>query len=92
MPNEANVVIVVNTYIYIIDRVQYLKHLLEVLPENGRVLIVDFKKKRIPIRYPPPNIRLELYEVENELYEAGFRNITSDDCALDYQYIVIGEK
>ncbi|MEK7255929.1 MAG: class I SAM-dependent methyltransferase [Bacteroidota bacterium] len=91
-PGEADYAIILNTFIYFKNRQEYLKHLLEVLPEGGRVLIVDFKKKRIPIKYPPANIRLELFEVENELLAAGFKNITSDDCSLDYQYIVIAEK
>lgn len=91
-PGEADIVLVVNTYIYIQDRIGYLKHLLSVLPEGGKVIIVDFKKKRIPIKYPPADIRLELYEVENELEAAGFSNFESDDCSLDYQYIVMAEK
>jgi 2-polyprenyl-3-methyl-5-hydroxy-6-metoxy-1,4-benzoquinol methylase len=91
-PGEADVILVVNTYIYIQDRVKYLQHLLSVLPEEGKVIIVDFKKKRIPIKYPPANIRLELFEVENELEEAGFTNISSEDCDLDYQYIVTATK
>ncbi|MCB0519865.1 MAG: class I SAM-dependent methyltransferase [Lewinellaceae bacterium] len=91
-PGEADIVLIVNTYIYIHDRIGYLRKLLAVLPEGGEILIVDFKKKRIPINNPPPRIRLELFEVENELEEAGFTNIVSDDCALDYQYIVMAEK
>ncbi len=89
---EADIILIVNTYIYIQNRVEYMKNLLSVLPEGGKVLIVDFKKKRIPISYPPANIRLELYEVENELLAAGFSGFTSDDCSLDYQYIILAEK
>lgn len=91
-PGEADIVLIVNTYIYIHDRIAYLKHLLKVLPEGGKIIIVDFKKKRMPINYPPVDIRLELYEVENELAEAGFSNFESDDSSLDYQYIVMAEK
>ncbi len=91
-PNEADIVLVVNTYIYIQNRVDYLKRLLDVLPKGGQIIIVDFKKKRIPIQYPTVNVRLELFEVENELDAAGFTSIQSDDCALDYQYIVIATK
>ncbi len=92
LPGEADIILIVNTYIYIQNRVEYLKHLLSVLPEGGKVIIVDFKKKRIPIKYPSVDIRLELFEVENELEEAGFSNFDSDDCSLDYQYIVVAEK
>lgn len=91
-PNEADIVLVVNTYIYIQDRVAYLKNLLNVLPPGGQVVVVDFKKKRMPIKYPTANVRMELYEVENELEAAGFTQIQSDDCALDYQYIVMATK
>jgi SAM-dependent methyltransferase len=91
-PGEADIVLVVNTFIYIQDRVAYLKNLLNVLPKGGRVIIVDFKKKRMPIKYPKPEVRLELYQIENELDAAGFTIIESDDCALDYQYIVMAGK
>lgn len=91
-PNEADIVLVVNTYIYIQDRVNYLKHLLNLLPVGGKIIIVDFKKKRISVPFPSANVRMELYEVENELEAAGFTNIQSDDCALDFQYIVMAEK
>ncbi len=91
-PNETDFVLIVNTFIYIQNRVAYLKHLYDVLPKGGKILIVDFKKKRIPVKYPPVNVRLELFEVENELEKAGFVNILSDDCSLDFQYIVTAEK
>ena len=91
-PGEADIVLIVNTYIYIQDRIAYLKHLLSVLPDGGKIIIVDFKKKRMPISYPPIGVRLELFEVENELELAGFSNFESDDCSLDFQYIVMAEK
>lgn len=91
-PGEADIVLVVNTYIYIQNRVAYLKNLLNVLPEGGKIIVVDFKKKRMPIKYPSASVRMELYEVENELEAAGFSNFQSDDCSLDYQYIVMAEK
>ena len=89
---EADIILIVNTYIYLEDRIAYLRHLLELMPEGGKVIIVDFKRKRIPINYPLADIRLELFQVENELEKAGFVNFESDDCALDYQYIVVAEK
>lgn len=91
-PNEADVILIVNTYIYIQNREEYLKHLLGVLPAGGLLVIVDFKKKRLPINYPPQDLRLELWKVEKELEQAGFSDIQSDDCSLDYQYIVTARK
>jgi 2-polyprenyl-3-methyl-5-hydroxy-6-metoxy-1,4-benzoquinol methylase len=89
---EADIIIMVNTYLYVQDRKAYLKHLLDRLPAGGQVFIVDFKKKRIPLRNPAQRFRVPLYEVEKELEQVGFKNIVSDDRALDYQYIVSAEK
>ncbi len=88
---EADVVIIVNTYIYIPDRVAYLARLREGVKPGGKIVIVDFKKKRMPLKNPPDEIRLPLHQVENEIEEAGYRWLASDDTSLDYQYIVIGE-
>ena len=89
-PNEADVVMIVNTYMYIYNRVPYLKNLRKALKPGGRLLIIDFKKKRTPIG-PPSEIRIPLYKVEEELYEAGYQNIQTNDTALDYQYILMAE-
>jgi SAM-dependent methyltransferase len=89
--NEADVVLIVNTYIYIPDRVAYLARLREGVKPGGKIVIVDFKKKRMPLKNPPDEIRLPLHQVENEIEEAGYRWLASDDTSLDYQYIVIGE-
>jgi SAM-dependent methyltransferase len=91
-PGEADVVILVNTYIYIPNRVAYLARLRSALKPGGEIVIVDFKKKRMPILNPPDVIRLPLHQVENELEEAGFTWMASDDTSLDYQYIVIAKR
>lgn len=89
---EADIIVMVNTYLYVQNRKAYLKHLLDRLPSGGKLFIVDFKKKRIPLRNPAQRFRVPLFEVEKELEQVGFKNIVSDDRALDYQYIVIAEK
>ena len=91
-PEEADVVIIVNTYIYIPKRVEYLARLKQGLKKGGTIVIVDFKKKRMPVQTPPDELRLPLHQVENELEEAGYTWLASDDTSLDYQYIVIGER
>jgi len=87
--SEADIIILVNTYIYIADPVPYLDHLRTRLSPSGKVVIVDFKKKRIPISNPPASLRVPLYKVENALDAAGYKKIESDDTSLDYQYIVV---
>ncbi|MEO1257970.1 MAG: methyltransferase domain-containing protein [Bacteroidota bacterium] len=91
-PNEVDAVLIVNTYILFNEKVEYLKHLYNVMPEGGQIIIVDFKRKRLPIDVPTKSMRMELYKVENDLEDAGFFLIESDDCSLEYQYIVVAEK
>lgn len=90
-PNEADAVIIVNTFMYIRNQAEYLTTLKKGLKPGGKVLIVDFKKKRTPVG-PPTAIRSDLYSVEEALYQAGYKRIVANDTSLDYQYIIIGEK
>lgn len=90
-PGEADVVIIVNTYMYIKDRVNYLRTLKSGISDGGRLLIIDFKKKRMPLG-PPQEIRVPLFQAEEELYEAGYRDILTNDTSLDYQYIITARK
>lgn len=88
---EADVVLIVNTYVFLPNRVEYMRNIRQKLPENGRVMIIDFKKKRMPVGHVS-SIKVPLFQVESELLEAGFSQVNSNDTALDYQYIVIAEK
>ncbi len=90
-PGEVDIAMIVNTYMYMKNRVPYLRNLKEGLKEGGTLLIIDFKKKRTPLG-PPSTYRIPLYQVEEELIEAGYENIQTNDTALDYQYIIFAEK
>jgi SAM-dependent methyltransferase len=90
-PGEADAVVVVNTYGYIENRVQYLKTLSKGMAPGARLLIIDFKKNNLPIG-PPDEYKVALNQVEKELLTAGFSIETIDKDALDYQYIVLAVK
>lgn len=90
---EADVVIVVNTYMWIEDRVAYFAKLLDGLKEGGSILIIDWKKKNLDFNnVPPQDIRVSIGEVENELLKAGWTDVQADDRTLSYQYIVQAKK
>ena len=95
-PQEADLILVVNTYIYLPDRVNYIRKLRENLPDGGKVLIINFKKKNIQappgVMMPEAEDRVSLYQVEEEVTAAGYTTVISDDTSLDYQYIVLVEK
>ena len=91
--DEADIIMIVNTYIYLPNRVDYLRRLKAKLKENGKLLIINFKKKKLPpIIKAPQKDRVPLYQLENELIEAGYRLEVIDDTSLDYQYIVLAEE
>jgi len=88
---EADAVLLVNTYMYLDNRVEYLKKVNKGMSTSAKILINDFKKKRTALG-PDPNTRVPLYKVEQELVQAGFRILHTDDTSLEYQYIVLAEK
>ena len=89
--DEVDNIIIVNTIIYIDDKIGYLKNLKKGLKKGGRLMIVDYKMKRLPIDAPEVDQRLPHYQVENLMSDAGYKIIASDDTTLDYQYIVVAE-
>jgi SAM-dependent methyltransferase len=88
-PGEADAVIIVNTYGYIEDRVNYLKILAKGMsPKKGELLIIDFKRNNIPVG-PSLEYKIATKQVQQELEAAGFKVKKIDTETLDYQYIVL---
>lgn len=90
-PEEADAVMIVNTYGYMEQRVQYLRTLIKGIKPGGQLLIIDFKKNNLPVG-PPDEYKVALSQVEKELIAGGFGIQKIDKDALDYQYIIIGKK
>ena len=88
-PGEADLVLIVDTFHHIEDRIEYLKKLRGVLGKGGLLVIIDFKKQKPP---PGPLIELRLApeQVESELKSAGFTVVSTDRDLLPYQYIIKG--
>ena len=89
---ETDLVVMINTLSYISDKLDYLKTVKKALKPGGKIFIVDFKMKNLPIEAPDKSQRIPMYELENMLAKAGYHNIQSDDTTLDFQYIVAGYK
>ena len=86
---EGGAALVVNTFMYIAERPEYLQRLALGLEAGSPVLVVDFKKKATPVG-PPVDARLDMREVEVAMEAAGYTAVSTDDTTLDYQYIVSG--
>jgi ubiquinone/menaquinone biosynthesis C-methylase UbiE len=87
---EADVVLIVNTYSYFENPEAYLKNVKRGIAKDGKLVIIDFKKRNTPVG-PPLNYRTAIGKVEQDLIKAGYTNIESDDQTLEYQYIVIAQ-
>ncbi|MFZ4475504.1 MAG: class I SAM-dependent methyltransferase [Saprospiraceae bacterium] len=90
-PEEADAVVMVNTYCFIEQRNSYLKTLWNGIAPKGKLLVIDFKKTPLPIG-PSDNIKVSVRQVEAELIKAGFSIKQVDNESLDYQYIILAEK
>jgi predicted RNA methylase len=88
---EADAVIIVNTYGYLRDRVAYLKLLSSGMKPKAQLLVIDFKKNNLPVG-PSNEYKVAVADAVRELEAAGFQITRIDQESLDYQYILIAQK
>lgn len=84
---EVDMVMLVNTFHHIEDRVNYFRKVKTGLKSQGFVVIVDYFKKDIPMG-PPLAMKLSADDVIRDLKMAGFSTFKTDDTTLPFQYIV----
>ena len=84
---EADLILMVNTYIYLTDRVRYFRNLRKGLKPTAEMVIIDFKDQDTPIG-PALEERIGMQQVQMELTEAGYSITTVDSTSLEYQYIL----
>ncbi len=88
---EVDMVLLVNTYSYIQDRINYFAKLRKAIRSGGTVIIIDFKKKETPFG-PVLEERIDHTEITKELKEAGYYISTVDESSLEYQYIIKAQR
>jgi len=71
---------------HIEGRPAYYEKLKRALKPGGRIVMVDFYKKPLPVG-PPPEMKLSAEQVEAEMAAAGFRKTRSYDF-LPHQYFM----
>jgi 2-polyprenyl-3-methyl-5-hydroxy-6-metoxy-1,4-benzoquinol methylase len=86
-PLEADVVLIVNTFHHIENRVEYLRKLRDGLRKGGMLVIVDFKKEKTEVG-PPLEFRFSEDQVQSELKAAGYTVVSTDKETLPYQYLI----
>lgn len=86
LPEPADLVLVVDTYHHIDNRVAYFAKLRTSLRPNGRLAIVDFKADAR--EGPPPEHRISPEKVTEELSAAGYSLVATHQF-LPRQYFLV---
>jgi predicted methyltransferase len=86
-PRRVDCVLIVDTYHHIDDRLDYFRRMKEALAPGGRVAIVDFHKRDLPVG-PPPEHKLAREFVLDEMKQAGWR-LAAEPTFLPYHYFLI---
>ncbi len=86
----TDLIFICNTWHHIADRVAYARRLKRDLAPGGRVAIVDFYKRALPVGPPSPH-KLTAAEVQTEFEAAGYRLAKRIDEVLPYQYVLVFE-
>jgi ubiquinone/menaquinone biosynthesis C-methylase UbiE len=86
-PGRLNLILVVDTYHHFEDRPRYLAKLAHALRPDGRLVVIDFHKRELPVG-PPVEHKIAREQVLEEMQAAGFR-LTAEPGFLPYQYFLI---
>lgn len=86
---ELDLILTVDTWHHIDDRLVYLPKLARALKPGGRLALIDFVEGELPVG-PPPGHKLPRAAVIAELEGAGWRLVT-ESVALPYQYFLVFE-
>jgi len=87
---SVDLIFICNTLHHINDRARYYPLLLRALRLGGRLVNIDFHKRKLPVG-PPVEMKIEKKACIKELEAAGFRFLREFDI-LKYQYFLVFER
>jgi len=85
--HATDLVLIVDTFHHIDDRLTYLRGLRRCLRPGGRVAVIDWQKHALPVG-PPPEHKLAREQVVEEMEAAGYALI-GEPGLLPYQYFLV---
>ena len=86
LPEAADLIILVDVYHHIDQRLKYFRQLQQSLKPGGRLAIIDFRMDSP--QGPPPAARVAPDRVKKEMQGAGY-TLTQEHAFLPYQYFLI---
>lgn len=85
--NSVNRIFICNTWHHLENRSRYLGLMKKILKPGGQVIIVDYKKRALPVG-PPPEMKIAKREVIKEIESGGFK-LKQEHDSLPYQYFLV---
>ncbi|MBX9600462.1 MAG: methyltransferase domain-containing protein [Bryobacteraceae bacterium] len=85
-PASVDLIFICDVLHHIDQRPAYYGKLAQALKPGGRIVVVDFHKKQLPVG-PPPSMKLSEDQVTAELKTAGFR-LARSHSFLPHQYFL----
>ena len=76
-----------NTWHHVQSRPQYLALMKKMLKPGGQIVVLDYKKEKLPVG-PPPEMKMAKEEVIREMEAGGFK-LAKEHTFLPYQYFLV---
>ncbi len=83
----VDVVLFLDTYHHIDERIDYMRRLGATLRDGGRIVVVDWYKRELPVG-PPADHKLSREQVLDEMQRAGYA-FAGTPLSLPYHYVLV---
>jgi ubiquinone/menaquinone biosynthesis C-methylase UbiE len=87
LPQPVDRFLIVDAWHYIENQAAYLAQMKKLLKPGGRVVMIDFQKRDLPVG-PPVAMKIAREEVLQQMEAHGFR-LATEHMFLPYQYLLV---
>ena len=87
-PRALDLVLIVDTYHHLDDRLTYLRRLAQALKPAGRIAVVDWQKRDLPVGPPAEHKLARDRRSSTEMRAAGY-TLAAEPRILPHQYVLI---
>ena len=85
--SSTDVFFICDTWHHIADKTGYLALMKKMLKAGGRVVMIDFQKRDLPVG-PPLDMKIAREDLVGQMEAAGFR-LAAEQTFLPYQYFLV---